>query len=384
MTDITLRESLSIYRTRVSIFKKGFDQEKYRIEQINNSFLGDLKVKEITSVHISTYRDQRLGTTNIKTRKLLSPATVKLELSLLSHFFEVSSNEWGHCDGNPVKRVRKPTPAPGRERRVLAREERKILRYAHAHSNVELFSIITIALETAMRQAEIVNLEWEHINLKDRIAHLPKTKNGKPRDVPLSLKARDAFTRLGVKQKGKVFSYKSSGIKSTWRFMMQRLEIEDLNFHDLRHEAISRLFELGTLNVMEVSIISGHKSLSMLKRYTHLKAQGLVVKLEGNKNKGKAAILSALIPYPALTKQTPEMVEIRILDFDNLRVKAETLEDATLLASNALMRRIIQSMRSGKAIPQPDQYLEIVPDDCLLMIDPLEEFDEVVEEEKTT
>lgn len=123
-----------------------------------------------------------------------------------------------------------------------------------------------------MRQSEIIKLCWEHLDLKSRIAHLPDTKNGSKRDVPLSAKARDALIRLGVKSKGNVFTYTSSGIKSTWRFMLGKLGIEDLHFHDMRHEAISRFFELGSLDMMEIAAISGHKSLSMLKRYTHLKA----------------------------------------------------------------------------------------------------------------
>lgn len=78
---------------------------------------------------------------------------------------------------------------------------------------------------------------------------------------------------MGVKNKGPVFRYTSHGLKSTWRFMLKKLGIENLHFHDLRHEAVSRLFELSTLDLMEVAAISGHKSLAMLKRYTHLFSQ---------------------------------------------------------------------------------------------------------------
>ena len=130
-----------------------------------------------------------------------------------------------------------------------------------------------LALETAMRQGELLKLEWEHINLRIGIAHLPETKNGSKRDVPLSIKARAALLRMGVKQRGRVFSYTSNGLKSAWRIMMQRLGIEDLHFHDTRHEAASRLSELGRLDIMEIAAITGHKSLAMLKRYTHLFSQ---------------------------------------------------------------------------------------------------------------
>lgn len=373
MTDVTLREALETYRARISILKKGYAQEKYRIDQVIRSFLGDKVVRLISSVDIASYRDQRLTETNPRTKKPLSPATVRLELSLLSNLFDIARIEWGYCDGNPVKNVRKPKTPPGRERRLTPREERQILRYCHSHQNKELYSIVVLALESAMRQGEILGLRWENINLKARVAHLPDTKNGTRRDVPLSLTARDALVRLGVQTRGEVFSYTSNGIKSTWRFMLMRLGISDLHFHDLRHEAVSRLFELGSLDVMEVAAISGHKSLSMLKRYTHLKAQRLVRKLEGNRHKGRAAVMSTLIPYPAEIVETATKVKVRLLDFDDLVASGGSREAAIRGAQDALLRRIVTSMRGEKSLPPPDQYLETVNERQIIMIDPLAE-----------
>lgn len=266
--NLTLAEGLKLYRQKVSILKKGYTQESYRIAHISKSPLASNLMREIGSPDIAQYRDDRLAETNSRTGKLISPATVRLEMSLLSNVFDVGRIEWGVCDVNPVTNVRKPKSPPGRDRCLLPREERLILRYCHAHPTYELYSLVVLAIETAMRQGELLKLEWEHINLKNRIAHLPDTKNGSKRDVPLSLKARDVLIRLGVKHRGRVFSYTSNGLKSAWRIMMGRLGIEDLHFHDLRHTAITRLFELNTLDMMEIATISGHKSLSMLKRYT--------------------------------------------------------------------------------------------------------------------
>jgi integrase len=302
MSEMKMSLALTRYRNTVSIIKKGYEQEKYRIDQISRSFIGSKTVREITSVDIATYRDARLQTINPRTQQVLSTSTVRLELSLLSNFFDIARIEWGFCDVNPVANVRKPKPPRGRDRTLTPREERRILRYCFAHSNIEFYSIVIIALETAMRQGEIIGLLWENINLKVRIAHLPETKNGSKRDVPLSIKARDAFIRLGAKSSGQVFAYTSNGIKSTWRFMVKKLEIENLHFHDLRHTAVTALFSLGTLDMMEVAAISGHRSLSMLKRYTHLKGQSLVRKLEGNKHKGKQVVLNHFIPYPAIVE----------------------------------------------------------------------------------
>lgn len=370
-SELTLGQGLKRYQNHVSILKKGYLQEKYRIAQITRSFLGRKKIKNIVSVDIATYRDQRLAQNNIKTGKPLAAATVRLELSLLSHFFDIARIEWGYCDLNPVVNVRKPKAPPGRDRRLTAREERQILRYTHAHSNPDLYSIIVLALETAMRQGEILGLRWEHVNLKTRIVHLPETKNGSKRDVPLSIKARDAFIRLGVKPEGRVFGYTSNGLKSTWKFMIKKLGINDLHFHDARHEAISRFFELGTLDMMEVAAISGHKSLSMLKRYTHLKAQRLVRKLEGNKNKGRQVLLDHLVPYPATVNHFSDGVQINLLDF-NLTAIGPCQRTAIQAAQDLLLRQIIQALKTSAALPLPNQYLENIDDHKIVMIDPVD------------
>jgi integrase len=371
MNEKTVREALELYRARVSILKKGYAQEKYRIEQLGRSFLGTKIVREVTSVDIATYRDQRLAEVNPRTQKTLSTATVRLEMSLLSNFFDIGRIEWGICDGNPVANVRKPKIPPGRDRRLTPREDRLILRYSHNHSNIDLYSIVVLALETAMRQGEILGLQWENLNLKTRVAHLPEPKNGTKRDVPLSLKAREALIRIGVKSKGKVFGYTSNGLKSTWRFMLGRLGIEDLHFHDMRHEAITRLFELGSLDMMEVAAISGHKSLSMLKRYTHLKAQRLVRKLEGNKHKGKQVVIDHLIPYPAALEKHHDRIQVRLLDFEDLAGHGQCHDSAIRVAQDALLRKLLTMIRQSEAIPEPDQYLEFVDENRVIMIDPL-------------
>lgn len=159
MADITLKEAFAIYLNKVSILKKGFAQEKYRIDQIARSFLGEKIVREVTSVDIATYRDQRLEEINPRTKKKLSTSTVRLEMSLLSNFFDICRIEWGYADSNPVSNVRKPKSPPGRDRRLTAREERLILRYCHSHSNPQLYSIVIFALETACRQGEILKLQ---------------------------------------------------------------------------------------------------------------------------------------------------------------------------------------------------------------------------------
>lgn len=364
-----------MYCERVSIHKKGHAQEKYRINLYCRYSIADLPIRDITSVDVATFRDERLAEINARTGRPLSPATVRLDLALLSDLFRIGKNEWGICNDNPVANVRKPKLPPGRDRRLAPREERMIMRHCAKQGAQEMTAIVQLALETSMRQGEILGLCWEHINLKSRIVHLPDTKNGSKRDVPLSMEARDILAAQGVKLSGRVFSYTSSGLKSSWRSMIKRLNIPDLHFHDLRHEAISRLMERGVFNLMEVAAISGHKSLSMLKRYAHLRAQRLVRKLDAGTNKGKAAVLSYLVPYPAFIEPYETQVKVTFPDFDDLHVAGPCLNSAVQQAQDALLRKILVLMRQGRPIPPPDNYLELLDESRLLHLDPLATYD---------
>jgi len=145
--------------------------------------------------------------------------------------------------------------------------------------NPFLLPVIHLALETAMRLGELVSLRWEHVDLTRRIAHLPDTKNGESRTVPLSTTAVNVLRALPRSLHGQVFpGLTTEAVKRAYIRAVDRAGIEDLHFHDLHHEATMRLFERG-LNIMEVATITGHKDLRMLRRYTHLKAEDLAKKL---------------------------------------------------------------------------------------------------------
>lgn len=369
--NITLRDALAMYQNRVSIHKKGHAQEKYRIALYCRYPIADLPVRSITSVDVASFRDQRLSEINPRTGNKLAAATVRLDLALLSDMFRIGKIEWGVCDDNPVANIRKPKLSPGRDRRLSAREERLIQRHCASRGAKEMLVIFQLALETAMRQGEILNLRWEHISLQSRIAHLPETKNGSKRDVPLTMTARDIFTAQGAKLSGRVFTYTNNGLKSSWGSMIKKLGIVNLHFHDLRHEAISRLVERGVFDLMEVAAISGHKSLAMLKRYTHLRAQRLVRKLDAGTNKGKAAVLSHLVPYPAFIDTADSGIKVTFPDFEQLYVTGPCRDTAIKVAQDALLRKILVMMRQGQRIPAPDNYLESFDESKIIRLDPL-------------
>jgi len=217
--------------------------------------------------------------------KKIPPGTVKRELVIISHLFEVARKEWGIYVSNPVRDIKLPSHSKPRECRLQNNhdgeksEGSRLLEACKEAKNPFLLPIVHLALETAMRQGELVSLRWENIDLTRRTTHLPDTKNRESRTVPLSPTAILVLRRLPRSIHGQVFpGLTTEAVRRAYIRAVRRAEIQDLRFHDLRHEATSRLFELG-LNIMEVASISGHKDLRILRRYTHLKAEDLAKKL---------------------------------------------------------------------------------------------------------
>jgi len=182
------------------------------------------------------------------------------------------------CLTNPVPNIRMPKQSAGRERRLKEGEEEALLNAAV----YPLKQMIVLALETRMRLGEIQMINWKRIDVNKSVLILDDTKNGEKRSVPLSSRARTILIKLKKKPKhisGRVFpDVSNSAISHNFRNLRSRLKIEGLRFHDLRHEATSRLFE-KELDLMMVASITGYKTLHMLKRYTHLKAEDLAKKL---------------------------------------------------------------------------------------------------------
>ena len=267
----TLLSILQRYAQEITPLKKSAPQESIRIRRLCRSGLVAVRISDLRPSHIAQYRDQRL--------KQVSASTCRLDLCLISHALDTARKEWGyHLQGNPVSDIRKPSLPKGRDRRLEGDEEQRLLESCRRSTNHWLLPLVCFALETAMRRGELLTLEWKHVHTAQAWVHLSDTKNGSPRDVPLSPKAQAILTDLPHDLSGRVFPVHFEALKGLWRRATKRAGIEDLHFHDLRHEATSRFFEKG-LNVMEVAAITGHKDLRMLQRYTHLRAEDLAVKL---------------------------------------------------------------------------------------------------------
>lgn len=270
--DITLFQALDRYANEVTPLKRSQQQELSRLRRWQQNPIADQPLSRIRAVEFARYRDQRQ-------EQGAGANTVRLDLALVSHVFEVARKDWGlEALSNPVKAIRKPKLPRGRERRLLNGEETKLLTYCDTQGNTLLRAFIVLAIETAMRRGELANLHWNDVDLDSRMAHLHETKNGTSRVVPLSTRAIVALMTLPKEPHGRLVTIHRDNISGAFAGACDACGIKGLTLHDLRHEATSRLFEKG-FNMMEVSTITGHKSLSMLKRYTHLRPSDLLARL---------------------------------------------------------------------------------------------------------
>jgi integrase len=235
--------------------------------------IGKYAAAAITPEILVKYRDERMRT--------VKGHTVRKDLLRIRRILTVASKEWGVYlpRGNPIDMITVPTqPTRGRDRRLEDDEEERLLTAARDYGG-EIKTIIQFAIETGMRRGEIYELRSENIDRDKKTAKLLDTKNGDDRKIPLSPVALKLLSVLSPNLSGRVFSMQSDSITQAFERCCKRADIEGLRLHDLRHEATSRFFEMG-FNIMEVSSITGHKDLSMLKRYTHLRAEDLAERLK--------------------------------------------------------------------------------------------------------
>jgi len=264
----TLDEALTRYLEEVTPDKKGSITEKQRINQWKLRPVAKQFLSLLRGTDFAKHRDARL-------KEGRAPSTIRNELNLISHLFTIARKEWGMDNlVNPIQNVKMPKARKGRERRLVGDEETEIIEAL----NYPYDSIAVLAIETAMRRGEIVSIRRKFVDFKNAVIHLPDTKNDEARNVPLSSRAIKTIEALPVNIDGRLFRVSERRVSKYFKIAVDELKIADLRFHDLRHEATSRLFELG-LNVMEVASITGHKDLRMLTRYTHLRASDLAKRL---------------------------------------------------------------------------------------------------------
>lgn len=269
----TFQELLERYVVEVITLGRSAKIDSIRLRALGRDPIGQKNMAALSPANVAQFRDRRL--------KLVSNASVIRELSYISSAINHARREWGINTINPVPLVRKPATPLGRNRLLSSAELDRLLDALKPRiksSNIWIQPLVRFALESAMRRGEMLNLKWAAINFQNKTAHIEITKNGEPRTVPLSTQAMTILSELPRSLSGFVFPINGPAVSAAFDSARKRAKINDFHFHDLRHMAITKLAE-KLPNLIELSAVSGHRSLAMLKRYYHPNATDLAKKL---------------------------------------------------------------------------------------------------------
>jgi integrase len=278
---ILFKDAAESYIKNHSVHKKIVRSETYRLKILMKRWEG-LTVAQVDKKAVLALRDELI----IARR---SNDTINHYFNTLSKLFQMLAGEWDLDIANPIKGIKRMPPPQGRSKRVNNVIEDPLLSACDALSYPLLKSMIEFAIQTAMRRGEIMGLTWSDVDLDERKAYLHTSKNGEPRQVPLTQRALEVLKALIKDETGRVFPMTVHDLRGQFNRAKAHAKeawieaginpFDDLRFHDLRHEALSRLSDLG-LNVIELSCISGHKTLGMLKRYTHPSHEAIIKKID--------------------------------------------------------------------------------------------------------
>lgn len=285
----TLAEALERYRREIVPEKRHPAQENQRINRWLDYPIAKRSLANLRGADFAAYRDARRAAGRAEN-------TIRLELALIGHVFEIARKEWG-MEGlmNPLKNIRKPSGSNVRERRLLPGEFELLQRLFSEAGNPWAAPAMVVAIETALRQKVLFDLRWSWVDFDAQLIRVPSDMRGVenksvPAALPMSSRLVATLRSLPRSNDGRVLATTQTALVLAFRrakatYLVEcksngvtPVYLQGITWHDLRHEACSRLFERG-LHPLEVASITGHKSMQMLKRYTHLKPQDLVAKL---------------------------------------------------------------------------------------------------------
>jgi integrase len=273
LRQVGFTDLLQRYAEEIVPTKKGArrDGQLVRLFQSYSGFRCQLS--ELTPQVFTRYRDHRLAR--------VQPATVRRELAVLQSILNVARREWGVAmQSNPIAQIRKPPAGKPRIRRLSDLERSALEAALEGTENLATRAAIRFALATGLRRGELLRIQRMHLDLRGKTLEIPETKTGYSRLIPLSTVAVAAVHTIASNRKPDelVFGLSENALNLAWGRLRRRAGLVDFRFHDLRHDAISRFFELG-LTMPEVSSISGHRDPRMLFRYAHADIQKLAAKL---------------------------------------------------------------------------------------------------------
>jgi integrase len=267
------KDVIDRYLQEVTLKTRSMREDTFRLKALARHPIASLKMTALTPIRVAEYRDERL--------QIVSSGTVIRELSYFSSIINHARREWGINMVNPIPMVKKP-PSPQGRNRILSTDELNrlfdALKPRVKNANIWVLPLTKFALETAMRRGELLGLHWEQVDVRKRIAYIPLTKNGSSRLVPLSHGAIEILSSIPRNLNGQVFPINKTTLSAAIERARKKAKLDDFHFHDLRHMAITRLAE-KLPNLIELSAVSGHRSLAMLKRYYHPNAESLAMKI---------------------------------------------------------------------------------------------------------
>lgn len=253
-------DAMARYARDVSPTKNGARWEIARLKRMQGDAVARCALARLSASDMADYRDRRLQD--------VSGASVRREMVLLGSVLEMARREWGWIRTNPLREVRKPPSPPSRKRRITEDEVwRMTLAFGlgdglKADTSMQRTGLAFLfGLETAMRAGEIVSMQKHDVHVPERFVHLPRTKNGDSRDVPLTLRAVEILETLP----GHVFDLNTATRDVMFRRARDTTQIHDLHFHDSRAEAIWRLSK--KLDVLQLARVIGHRDLKSLMIY---------------------------------------------------------------------------------------------------------------------
>lgn len=286
---VTFGDLLHRYAEEVSTTKRGARWEQLRIEALTRGRpeafppvlpdpIASVRLSDLDERHFAAWRDRRL--------RLVTPGTVRREWSLLSNACTVAINEWRLLERHPMSRVAHTKGNEPRSRRPTTEEIDALMHCcgydreaAPATMTARVGAAILFAVETAMRAGEICGLRWQDVEMARRFVRTSGKTPAARREVPLSSEALRILRQLAEVRAGdSVFQIGSASLDALYRKARAKAAIDDLHFHDLRHEAITRLAK--RLHVLELARAVGHRDLRMLQIYYNESAEDIAKRLE--------------------------------------------------------------------------------------------------------
>ena len=239
------------------------------------SKLGAYALSDVTSALIVKCRNELLATTTRRGTKMANGTVVRYMASL-SHAFSLAVKDWQWIDDSPLRKVTKPKEPRGRERFLSDSERDALLQACRVSTSRFLYTVVVLALSTGMRRGEIMSLRWTQVDLVNGRILLFETKNDTSRAVPLAGRALAMMTDLAQERGletdlvfyGEVVN-QPVDLTKPWTTALAKAKVTNFRFHDLRHSAASYLAMNGATTI-EIAAVLGHKTLQMVKRYSHL------------------------------------------------------------------------------------------------------------------